>query len=324
MSSKNHDFGQCVYICSKPLQFFHLLAITKHYDIKKPQIYIVTKNFSGWEDFKKHIFRSEFFDVFLEINFLPSYDDVCNSIEKYNYDSLFIEDDRVSLYFVFVKLKSKKMIVFEEGFGTYYSDFPKRLSWIKRVKWISISLIKGCGLNFGGGKCTDHVLTQYPLVYKKLNKLSSFKALEFSGVYEIFSGYNSFWDKLVSDDIASIYDSNPDIKVCLLLATWGGAESEELQKLCESYDMVIYKSHPHDQTFPNLDNIFNLASNWIPAEVYIIKLAQFFNKLDVFHYSSSTGLYLDKSLNNVGFIDLLEDFRFSTVLREKREIYDSI
>ena len=322
MTNKKNDFGSSVFICSKPLQFFHLVAITQEFDIAKPKVYIVTKNFSGWEEFRESIINSEFYEIFSEILFLPTYDAVRSLVMKDNYDSLFIEDDRVSLYFVFVKLKSKKMIVFEEGFGTYYSDFPKRLSWIKRVKWISISLIKGCGLNFGGGKCTDHVLTQYPLVYKKLNKLSSFKALEFSGVYEIFSGYNSFWDELVSDDIASIYDSNPDIKVCLLLATWGGAESEELQKLCENYDVVIYKSHPHDQTFPSLNNIYNLTSNWIPAEVYIIKLASIFKNLHVYHYSSSTGFYLDRCLSNVRFVDLLKDVRYTKSLQVKRNLYN--
>ena len=109
-----------------------------------------------------------------------------------------------------------------------------------------------------------------------------------------------------------------------MLATWGGAESEELQKLCEDYDVVIYKSHPHDEMLPTIDNVYNLRTTWIPAEVYIDRLASVFNNIHIYHYSSSTSFYLDGYKNNVKFIDLLGDFRYTKSLQTKRDLYNPI
>lgn len=317
MINKKYRFGTSVFVCSKPLQFFHLVSIAKDYSIDKPKLYIVTRSFFGWEDFKVNILSSKFKDVFSAIIFCDSYDTAAESIVKDTYDSLFIEDDRVSLYFIFNNLKKKKMIVFEEGFGTYRSSYPQSFSFMRKVKWISLSLIKGCGINFGGGRNTDYVLTQYPEVYKKLNYMSSSKALLFSGSSDIFSKYSEFWDNVINKDLTAFGYYQSDSKVALVLGTWGGASNKEVEEIFKNYDFIIYKSHPHDGILLQLDNVHNIEAKWVPAEVYIFRLASKFKNLHVYHYSSSTSFYLDGFVKNVKFIDLLKDSRFLKVVKAK-------
>lgn len=306
---KDPDFGRSVFVCSKPLQFYNCVSLIRSYGIIDPVIYVVTTGLPQWEDFKGYIHRSIFYGLFEDVIFISEHKLAAKTIaDRGNYESLFIECDRVNNYKIYAPLKKKYLSVFEEGFGTYSGGPDGSLYVLKLVKWWVSRALYGSGAFFGGGRKTDYIFVSNPSLYRKLNPKAGYKARWIPGVMS---------EVKQCDELASLVRDmnlpiNPDTRLALIVGTWGGARGLE-KSLVSRYDLVIYKPHPHDNIDIVADRVVSVKKSWIPVEVIIGMLALDVENLTVYHFSSSAAFYCGE-IKNIKFVDLQENKRFVSVV----------
>lgn len=304
-------FGRSVFICSKPLQFFNCASIVRHYQLENCEMHIVTHGIADLDGFMAFIATSAYKGVFGDIKVHANYLDAVSVIRGSMYESLFIEDDRVSLYHIFAPFKKKYLVVFEEGFGTYCSDYLYTLKGLRLLKWRALSLLTGCGLQFGGGRKTDYVMVQFVCAYKRLNPACAQKAISFPGIIDEINRELVAWGSILNPDLKK-GGANKE-RAALILGTWGGVGEDIVRKIAEEYSVTYYKAHPHDGMAPSCEKVRVISASWVPAEAYISALSSKFQCLTVYHFSSSSFFYCRDKFLNVKFVDLLEDPRFLSV-----------
>lgn len=188
-----------------------------------------------------------------------------------------------------------KISVFEEGIGTYRQDiYPKA----KRIIFKAL----GLPINIGGSNYIDDIYvydraryieeaTRRPkeIIQIRNNLLDTIKQFE-TELVQAFSS-NEFID-LVSretNELCSIYLSN-----------WDFHESD-LQIHFPASGVRIVKLHPHCGASCTKQGIL-VAPKALPAELLIAIASQLFKNVIVYHFSSSTSLYINSK--NVIFIDI--------------------
>ena len=303
----NPLFGSSVFICSKPLQFLACAAIVRRFAIPRAEIFVVTGTMAdadGWLSFAR---ASSYSKLFSRIHRSSSHHEAVKSLRLMDYEALFVEDDRVSHYHLVAPAKHLILALFEEGYGTYRGDYRAKLSGLRRVRWQLSSLITGCGLQFGDGRLTDHVIVQYPDVYARLNPRNARKVLQATKIRDEIAELSDDWAALLSALAVPNPSSTDDVG--LVLGTWGGAPQVVLTTALEKHDVVYYKPHPHDGIVPQIAGVEVIAASWVPAEVYIEYLASRCDALTVYHYSSTVALNCLGLSANVKFVDLLDDPR---------------
>ena len=314
----NPDYGKGAFVCSKPLQFLMCAGIVRRYAVERPEIYVVTDAIADTDGFFEFLHTSAYAQLFERIHRSPSYPAVAQELSKRDYDTLFIYDDRVSLYHLLAPLKRRALVVYEEGNATYKGDYRTLLSGLRRWRWLATSLVTGCGLEFGGGRQTDHVIVQYPSVYAKHNPRNARKALQALFVSEEIAHLHEDWKAVV--DASDIRWPQPEGRVAFVLGTWGGASRDILSDVIAEYDAVYYKAHPHDGITPAIEGLEVITASWVPAEIYIAQLSHRCRDLDVFHFSSSVHLNCMVGFENVTFIDLLDNPLFVEVREDVLEV----
>lgn len=305
------DFGKGVFICSKPLQFLMCAGIVRRYAVERPEIYVVTHALADVEGFFSFLRSSAYAQLFEHVHRSASYPAAVEAVRETSYDSLFVEDDRVSLYHLFAPLKRRSMAVFEEGIGTYRNDYRASLSGLRRLRWKATSILTGCGLQFGDGRATDHVVVQYPEVYARLNPRNAHKVLPALPFGEEIEHLADDWRVVVEG--SGVRPPRAESRVAFILGTWGGAPREVLDTALAEFDEVYYKAHPHDGIVADAEGVEVISASWVPAEVYISYLARHCEALTVYHFSSSVHLNCRVGFDNVTFTDLLADPRFVEV-----------
>ena len=307
-------FGRVVFVCSKPLQFFNCASIARSLSLESSTIFIVTKSIAQWQDFKEYVLGSKYTSVFGDIKFYIDHKSVAAFLKKNcDYDSLFIECDRLANYNIFSSLKRQNLSVFEEGFGTYSGGPCGKFKLLRWLKWKLFSITTGSGMYFGDGVKTDFIFVCNVDLYKKLNVKSAKKAVPFPGIMDELEYNDDFFSEMEVKDLLP----GDGGRVALILGTWGGAKDIE-KELVQGYSSIIYKAHPHDNCWLNVGDVKVIEKSWAPAEMLIFKLAAEVRELTVYHYSSSATFYCS-SLKNVTFIDLLNNQRFLEVVGEGRE-----
>lgn len=305
MSTKNIDFNESIFICSKPLQFFNCASIIKYYNIQKASIIIVNKSISDCNMFLDFIYSSSYRDLFQFVYVVDTHVDAEKKLCALSFETLFIEDDRTSFYGLFAQHKRKYLCVFEEGVSTYYSSYKYKMGFLKKTKWAILSYFQKSGMQFGEGEKTDYVLVTSAHVFKLLNKKLSSKVIVFPGIVnEVLDELNE-WRDYIRKYLPQIEGDY----VALVLGTWGSGWDSEvlLSDIKKNCTKVIFKPHPHDGSAWTGNCIHVLNETWVPAEVYILILEQLSEKLVVYHYSSSSFFYCMNVCKNVKFIDLLNN-----------------
>lgn len=308
-------FGASVFVCSKPLQFLFSASIVRAYRIEDPTIYVVTGTMVVPREFEAFVNDCDYRGLFRQIVFRPDHADIASELKRRNYDTLFVEDDRVSLYRLFAPLKTDRFAIFEEGVGTYRNDYRTHMSPLRLAKWLLLSQLTGCGLQRGDGRATDHVMVQHPDAYAQMNKRNAHKALPIPRLLEEFRHNRPRWDAVLEQAGVKEPGEYP-ASVALVLGTWGGAPGSVIETIAAKYDRVYYKAHPNDGMIVDsrLATVINLP--WAPAEVFVDYFARSAVHLDVYHFSSSVELNCLDAYSNVGFVDLARDPRLSEVLAQ--------
>lgn len=295
------DFGRSVFVCSKPLQFMICSTIARHFEIRDPLIFVVTNAFSDFTAFLEFITRPGCGCALERVEQRANHHEVARDLADLSYASLFIEDDRVSNYHLYAPLKRRYLSVFEEGIGTYVTDYRDHMRGLRLLKWTALSVATGCGLDFGGGRNTDFVLVQFPDLYASLRPANARKAVGIpSVVVEMLRGRQQ-WDQLLCHELGVVAQMR---RSALVLGTWGGVPQSAKTVLATDVDAIFFKAHPHDESAVDLPGARVVPERWIPAEVIVDWLAQRSETLLVYHFGSTIEMNLWHHHRNVEFVDL--------------------
>tara|TARA_R100000789_G_scaffold11804_1_gene15742 strand:+ start:5563 stop:6582 length:1020 start_codon:yes stop_codon:yes gene_type:complete len=301
-SKKSMNFNDSIFVCSKPLQFFNAASIARGYGIENAKMIVVDRAISDAESFSDFVLSNYLGDLFDEVIFVSSYDEAVKEVNAAKCRNLFVEDDRVSLYYLFQKADHENLLVYEEGIGTYLGHYKYMLSWPKYFRWYLSSKLFGCGLDFGESRSTKFVFVRYPKILIWFKPKLAGKVKPIAGH---ISEINLLKDQLFefcSDNFQSLFDEGKaEEDVALILGTWGGLKYEDYESICgKSYSEILYKPHPHDGAgIKKIADIRELA--WLPAEALVLFLAEAYRKVVVYHYGSSVEFYKRDLPKNVEF-----------------------
>lgn len=312
------DFGRSVFVCSKPLQALHCASIVRHYAINEARLHVVTRTIKDYEAFRAFFEASAHGSSFRSIGWSESYAEVIEWLSDCSYDSLFVEDDRASFYQLFAPLRTDRLVLFEEGIGTYRGTYNSAMRGARRIKWKLASIVTGCGFEFGEGRKTDVVMVHAPEIYRRMHPRLAKKVMGFPGLIDEIGRERSHWENAILETIPLDRSSFGD--VALVLGTGGGAPATVLDEIHPEVDVVFYKAHPQDGLVTLDDRAVLIDASWVPAEVYIDLLSRRSRRVLVFHFSSSVAFYGRNLYSNVDFFDLLKAPEITELLRCAAEV----
>ena len=307
------DFGRSVFVCSKPLQVLNCASIVRHFGIVDSRLHVLTSSIDGVDEFAQFLSSTGYHRLFSSVSWNVDDQAAIDEFAITEYDTLFIEDDRVGRYRRFAPLRTQRMVLFEEGIGTYRSNPEMSLRGLRKLKWKVLVVTTGCGWEFGEGRKTDLVMVSRPDVYRRLNPRTADKAVGFPGLVDELNVEADTWRQLVMGQLGG--SSAPLGRVALVLAMWGGTPDRVLDEALATADVVFYKAHPHDGTPVVRDGVVSLPGSWMPAEVFVGALAELSEHLTVYHHSSSVGFYLRGAHQAVDYVDLLDSQQLRDVLQ---------
>lgn len=292
-------FGRSMFICSKPLQAINCLSICRYYELERPQIFVVEKTFASCARFVELLAGSRT-SYPCEFRIFPSHAAAADALPEYEYDSLFVEDDRASMYYLAAPHKRRFLSVFEEGLGTYIQFVHFRLNTLKGLKWRTISAFGECASSFGEGKRTDFVLVSEPQLYSRVRRKHRARVLPFPGVLDELTRTQDVW-------FGELERAEPSLRAkagnaALILGTWGTSRMKLRELVGDAHDKVFFKAHPHDSSGTG-EPWQEIGVPHVPAESLVTYLARVSTSLTVYHFQSSTALYC-RNLPNIRFVDL--------------------
>jgi hypothetical protein len=306
------DFGRSVFLCSKPLQVLNCASIVRHFGIADSRLHVLTSSIRGVAEFAEFVSASGYGRLFSSVSWDLDYQAAIESFTQVEYDTLFIEDDRVGRYRLFEPHRTDRMVLFEEGIGTYRSNPDMSLRGLRKLKWKVLAATTGCGWDFGDGRRTDLVMVSRADVYRRLNPRTAHKAVGFPGLVDELGVEADMWHDLVMQELG--WPAERLERVALVLAMWGKAPDRVLDRALAGADTVFYKAHPHDGTPVVRDGVVSVPGSWIPAEAFVGVLAGLSDHLTVYHHSSSVAFYLDGIHEGVEYVDLLDSPQLRDVL----------
>ena len=296
------ELGRCVFVCSKPLQFMMCTSIVREFGVRDAVIFIVTRNFSHVSTFVDFMTTPQMDSPFRSVDTRKTHADIAREIAALEYDSLFIESDRVSDYHVYSPLKRELLAVFEEGAGTYVADYRDGMTGLRRLKWTVLALLTGCGLDFGGGRATDRVFVQFPDLYASLRPRNAQKAIGIPRVAVEMLRTRTQWAALLKS--GGLGGASRMARAALVLGTWGGLPVAARRAIATDVDGLYYKGHPNDEVTVELDGAQIITPRWVPGEVIVDWLVQRSDQVVVYHFGSSIEMNLWNTYPTVKFVDL--------------------
>jgi len=306
------DFGRSVFVCSKPLQVLNCASIVRHFGIGDSRLHVLTSSIDGVEEFARFLSDTGYGRLFSTVSWNLDYHAAIEEFTLGEYDTLFIEDDRVSRYRLFAPHRTQRMVLFEEGIGTYRSNPEMSLRGLRKLKWKILAATTGCGWDFGDGRHTDVVMVSRPDVYRRLKPRTAHKAIGFPGLVDELRFEAAAWHDLVVGELGEPVGRLG--RVALVLAMWGRVPDRVLEQALDDADVVFYKAHPHDGATVAHEGVVSVPGSWIPAEALVGVLAGLSDDLTVYHHSSSVAFYLSGVFEDVAFVDLLDSQQLRHVL----------
>lgn len=303
-------FGSAVFLCSKPLQALNCLSIARHYGIERPLVLLVDRGFPDCEAFLAFL-RSARHAWPAEFRRFPDHRQAAAWLAERDYDTLFIEDDRASMYYLLAPLRRRHLCVIEEGLGTYMQDghFPLRTP--KGLKWHLASRLTGCATSFGGGRATDFVLVHDLPLYARIRRRNRAVALPFPGLMHELAHMREDWFAAI--DAARLEVPPGARRLAFVMGSWNMSRRSTLGLVGEGYDRIYFKAHPHDNSRSADLAVHELAQSYIPAEAIVMYLQERCQELTVFHYASSTAFYCRHGFPNVYFVNLDRSYDRATL-----------
>lgn len=180
-----------------------------------------------------------------------------------------------------------KIFVFEEGVGTYREDIYRPL---KR----KVLGVLGFPVNIGGSRYTNGIYVydkdKYNLYAKKKPKeviqitesLTKLISKNISKLLYIFAG-----EKFITE-----VKKNTCRNCCVYLSNWSFS-IDDIDLYSKKKCLKILKLHPYCKAEYE-DSSILIAPKSLPAEILLISILSYFEKITVYHHNSSSELYLNE------------------------------
>ena len=128
------------------------------------------------EGFRSFLLGSGYADLFSTISWNVDAQAAIEDFTHTPYDTVFVDDDRLRAYLLIIPHRTERLVLFEEGIGTYRTSPTRALRGLRKLKWRAIAARTGAGWTFGSGRQTDLVLVSRPDAYRRLNPRTASKA----------------------------------------------------------------------------------------------------------------------------------------------------
>ncbi len=196
----------------------------------------------------------------------------------------------VNLFLLFLINNSKKIVVYEEGEGTYTKS---------SYGFFKTFIFNLCGIGSYFGGCT---FVDYVYLYNKKQYLSLFRSNE-PKVQLIDGNLKSFIDKNFTK-LVGIFSLSSDIQIgdhCSIYLTGWNVDERFIKKLNEDSSQVFVKFHPHIRKLALYDNV-DILDGAVPAELYLHLFSVRCKSVIVYHHNSSCVRYFTSP--NVKFLEI--------------------
>ena len=222
----------------------------------------------------------------------------------------------MSRYSLLLKENINSCSVYEEGVGTYVSDFRNFLKGLRWIKWIFIHKIQGCGLYFGEGKKTSRIYVTHPSLFLRFNKnfdQRRKKLIPISGCVAEMKKSLSLWQDTL--EALGIVERIKAIEGCIVLVVGTWMPDFEYAIECNAVlvrrafeagaSIVFVKSHPGmvPPEQRSTRNIFYVNQS-IPIEVILCLLDKMKREVLVYHSRSSIVLYKSEFSRRITFVSV--------------------
>ena len=153
-----------VFVSSKPLQFLNVKNIVDNGSYKD-KILIIIGHFKDYESFALKL--NEIDKTWDSIKVFKTRRSAYLSLFGSKITNLFLDRDQGLDYFFLRFLNFQKLIIYEEGYGTY-NYAPVVVNQLTKFKSIVIGFL-GSNKNIGQSKLCDEILVYFPDLYQKYN-----------------------------------------------------------------------------------------------------------------------------------------------------------
>jgi O-antigen/teichoic acid export membrane protein len=286
-----------IFICTKPLQLIVCMIINKKNTDN--HLYIVDSFYNSQEIADAQKLKK----LFKKVSWFKSRHDALRAAANEKPSNIYIDSDvgfKTMIELCKLKIKSKitDIQVYEEGIGTYMADlFPSK---IKRKLYTSL----GLGCNFGGAFVTQKIHIFNPDLFKKNIPYLSKKAVGIEDSLVRWAAENK-------SDLIKIFspgfkiENTLETKVANLYLTDWNADKKSIEEVSNLGKLFI-KPHPHIKKeildkIPKNKNIELIPSS-LPAEIVIILFLEMYDKVRVYHNTSSCLMYCSEL--NIESIDI--------------------
>lgn len=288
------------FICTKPLQYFNCINIAS--DIVGECYLYIIPNFSGAVSFVNRV--KEYDKSWDKIEVINSKEQLNDAryIPKSSYIVFIDSDLQFSLRNGLCK-NAYQVNVYEEGIGTYKKSITDVTSSTFKNNLIKLlSYLKIMNSRMGGNKKTNNIYLYNPDNYSYVHpdlksKVKNFPKMFISNYLE----YRSLFINVFGLKNKKI----PCDKNILIFLTSNNRHRDFLndfnyiKRSKSNYDCCIFKPHPYVQDlFEDNNNSFQ----GVMSEILLFELLAKNNQIDVYHYDSSTALYVKHQ--NAKFINL--------------------
>jgi len=280
--------GKVAFLITKPLQLMVSLCISQQENSTPKPDFLIVNNFAGSSEISSQLQHN--FTNLQNPLFFNDRKTALGYVKSNNYKTLFIDSDvgfrnLIELGFLKINNPNLSIHVYEEGLGTYRSDF---YSGFKKLILQKI----GAGTYFGGCSLVSNIyvyeaeeyLTSTKSDNKKVreikNKLPEFIRTHRDSLRKLFS-FNGLREEDAHRKVASLY-----------LTSWN-VDQEFFSKFQQLQGDLFVKAHPHIKTALNA-SAAKVIDAKVPAEILIMELAETYESVCVYDHFSSVRRYLKR------------------------------
>jgi hypothetical protein len=208
------------------------------------------------------------------------------------YNSIYIDADvglRKFVQLIGIKIKNPKVRihVYEEGVGTYRTDLHRG----SKKKLFSAV---GVGWCFGGCRLTADIYVYSTSEYRSKLPLYADKALQIeTPLAEFVANERAFLSAIfATSEVLTIPVASDRPRTCTLYLTNWEIDDSMIARLKSAPGTRYLKPHPHiKEEFIEHDDL-TIIPNSIPAELLILELMNYFERIDILHHGTSAERYI--------------------------------
>jgi hypothetical protein len=279
-----------LYVCSKPLQYFNIKNIGS---VKYESSYKILAFVGNFNDADKFVSNVRKYDAFWnQVIFLHNRKEREEYIKSKKINNLFVENDSSwRMLKIVLRGNVRRLYVFEEGIGTYKDVYyPILMKFLRKMA--------GIGNHYGAAWFCKNVFLYEPDFFNK--RFHSNRGIPFK--YTFIEGLEKNQQLLshLSESLPkALYVSNKRILIYLTNYDINADIIRKMESIKGEYDLLIVKPHPHIKN-PKVKSkdVVVLYTNMM-IEIVLFDLVKRNNKIEVWHYASTSVVHFLKYIKQV-------------------------